>query len=90
MAIFVIFITLVEIVWSIYSVVKVIKKQKLEQMKYFSEDLQGALDCVKYAQISRYSMKTEKMIVMKKQIKFTFPLDFPPSLWYHMSYHERR
>ena len=35
-------------IWVIYSVFKLYTKQKIEQMKYFSEDLQGALDCIKY------------------------------------------
>lgn len=36
-------------VWIIYGVIKLFIKQKYEQMKRFSEDLQGALDCVKYS-----------------------------------------
>lgn len=49
-AILLVFVALFGVVWTIYSVVRVFKRQKLEQMKRFSEDLQGALDCQKYAQ----------------------------------------
>ena len=48
-AILLVFVALFGVVWTIYSVVRVFKRQKLEQMKRFSEDLQGALDCQKYA-----------------------------------------
>ena len=40
---------LIGIIGVINSVSKLFKKQKVEQMKYFSEDLQGALDCIKYS-----------------------------------------
>lgn len=40
---------IIGVVWVINSIVKLLKKQKLEQMKYFSEDLQGAIDCYKYS-----------------------------------------
>lgn len=36
-------------IWVINSFYKLFKKQEIEQMKCFSEDLQGALDCVTYA-----------------------------------------
>ena len=49
LAILLVFATLFGIVWTIISVLKVIKRKKFEQMKRFSEDLQGALDCQKYA-----------------------------------------
>lgn len=39
---------LIGIIWVINSASKLFKKQKIEQMKSFSEDLQGALDCIKY------------------------------------------
>lgn len=39
---------LIGVIWVINSASKLFKKQKLEQMKSFSEDLQGALDCIKY------------------------------------------
>ena len=44
--------------WIIYSVIRLFKKQKYEQMKRFSEDLQGALDCIKYSE----DMKQDKVI----------------------------
>lgn len=43
------FIALFGIIWAIYSVGRAFKRQKFEQMKRFSEDLQGAMDCQKYA-----------------------------------------
>ncbi len=49
LAILLVFVALFGVIWTIYSVRKVFKRQKFEQMKHFSEDLQGALDCQKYA-----------------------------------------
>lgn len=48
---------IIGIVWVITSIAKLLKKQKIEQMKYFSEDLQGAIDCAKYAKPCKLKQK---------------------------------
>lgn len=47
-AIIVIFAYIISGIWIGWNVIKLFTKHRTEQLKYFSEDLQGALDCVKY------------------------------------------
>jgi predicted PurR-regulated permease PerM len=48
--------------WIIYSIVRLFKKQKYEQMKSFSEDLQGALDCVKYSKDMKWDKDIDNLV----------------------------
>ena len=48
-SVLIIFIFLACVVWVIWSMIKMFRKRRLEQIKCFSEDLQGAIDCIKYS-----------------------------------------
>lgn len=47
-SIVVIFAYIISGIWIVWNIKKLFTKHRMEQLKYFSEDLQGALDCVKY------------------------------------------
>lgn len=47
-SIVVIFAYIIGGIWIVWNIKKLFNKHKIEQLKYFSEDLQGALDSVKY------------------------------------------